>query len=74
MDYLPALCFVGFNLKNDKNPAIKKRKRAIAAVYVATEFCVSRQTCKQMAKEKCHDSISSVTTQRTEYRRRAMSQ
>ena len=26
-----------------------------------------------MAKEKCHNSISSVATQRTEYRRRAMS-
>ena len=34
---------------------------------------MSRQTSKQMAKEIFHDNISSVTTQRTEYRRRAMS-
>ena len=34
---------------------------------------MSRQTSKQMAKEICHDIISYVTTQRTEYRRRAMS-
>ena len=33
-----------------------------------------RQTSKQMAKEICHDNISSVATQRTEYRRGAMSQ
>ena len=33
-----------------------------------------RQTSKRMAKEKCHDSIYSVATQRTEYRRRAISQ
>ena len=53
--------------------ARKKRKRAIAAIYVAIEFCVSRQMSKKMAKEIFHDNISSVTTQRTEYRRRAMS-
>ena len=29
---------------------------------------------KKMAKEICHDNISSVETRRTEYRRRAMSQ
>ena len=29
---------------------------------------------KQMAKEICHNNISSVATQMTEYRRRAMSQ
>ena len=34
---------------------------------------MSRQTSKQMAKEICHDNISFVATQRTEYRRRAMS-
>ena len=33
---------------------------------------MSRQTSKQMAKEICHDNISSVTTQGTEYRRIAM--
>ena len=33
-----------------------------------------RQMSKKMAKEICHDNISSVATQRTEYRRRAMSQ
>ena len=27
---------------------------------------MSRQTSKRMAKEKCHDSISSVATQMTE--------
>ena len=32
-----------------------------------------RQTSKQMAKEICHDNISSISTQRTKYRRRAMS-
>ena len=34
---------------------------------------MTRQTSNQMAKEKCHDSISSVVKQSTEYRRRAMS-
>ena len=34
---------------------------------------MSRKTSKQMAKEICHDNISSVATQRTEYRREAMS-
>ena len=34
---------------------------------------MSRQTSKKMAKEICHDNISSVATQWTEYRRRAMS-
>ena len=56
-----------------KISAKKKRKREIAAVYVIAEKCVSRQTSKQMAKEICHVNISSVTTQRTEYRKRAMS-
>ena len=32
----------------------------------------SRQTSKQMAKEICHDTISSVATQGTEYRRTTM--
>ena len=35
---------------------------------------MSRQTSKQMVKEICHDNISSVAAQRTEYRRRAMLQ
>ena len=35
---------------------------------------MSRQTSKKMAKEIYHDNISSVSTQRTEYRRGAMSQ
>ena len=30
-----------------------------------------RQTSEQMAKEICHDTISSISTQGTEYRRRA---
>ena len=34
---------------------------------------MSRKTSKQMAKEICNDNISSVATQRTEYRRGAMS-
>ena len=35
---------------------------------------MSRQMFEQMAKEICHDNNSSIATQRTEYRRRAMSQ
>ena len=34
---------------------------------------MSRQKSKQIAKEICHDNISLVATQRTEYRRGAMS-
>ena len=34
---------------------------------------MSRKTSKQMAKEIYHHNISSIATQRTEYRRRAMS-
>ena len=34
---------------------------------------MSRQMSKQMAKEICHDKISYVATQWTEYRRGAMS-
>ena len=66
--------FCRFEFKKEKISARKKRKRAIAAVYVAIEFCVLRKMSKKMAKETCHDNISSVVTQRTEYRRRAMSQ
>ena len=65
--------FCRFLFKNEKISARKKRKIAITAVYVTTEFCVSRQTSKQMAKEICHDNISSIATQRAEYRRSVMS-
>ena len=58
--------FCRFNFKREKNLVEKKRKRAIAAVSVATEFCVSQQTFKQMAKELCHDNISPVATQKYE--------
>ena len=34
---------------------------------------MSRQTSKKMAKEICHDNISSAATQRTKYRRGDMS-
>ena len=34
---------------------------------------MSQQTSKEMAKKICHENISSIATQRTEYRRRAMS-
>ena len=33
---------------------------------------MSRQTFEQMAKEICHNNVSSVATQGPEYRRRAM--
>ena len=49
----------------EKISARKKRKRAIAAVPVATEFCVSRQTSKQMAKEICHDKRRAMSRQKT---------
>ena len=52
MEYSPTWCFVGFNSK--------RRKRAIAAVYVATEFCVSQQTSKLIAKELCRDKRQRV--------------
>ena len=65
--------FCRFLFKKEKISVRKKRKRAIAAVYVAIEFFVPRQTSKQMAKEICHDNISFVATQRTLYRRGAMS-
>ena len=41
-------------------PARKKRKRAIAAVYVATEFCVLRQTSKLIARELYRDKRQCV--------------
>ena len=62
MDYSPTLCFVGFNSKMRKFQQERREKDAIVAVYVVIEFCVSRQTSKQMAKEICHDNISSFTT------------
>ena len=73
MEYSPTLCFVGFNSKRRKFQQRKKRKRAIATIYVATEFCVSRQTSKQMAKGIDHDNISYVAKKRTEFRKGAMS-
>ena len=79
MDYSPTLCFAGFNSKRRKFQQERKEKNNCSSLCrdrvmcVATEFCVSRQTSKQMAKEICHDNISSVAKQRTEYRRRAMS-
>ena len=69
MDYSPTLCFAGFNLKRRKFKQERREKRAIVKVYVAIDFSVSRQNFKQMAKEICHDNLSSVATQRTEYRR-----
>ena len=72
MDYSPTLCFAGFNSKM-RISARNKIKIAIAAVYVTTEFCVSRHMSRKMTKEICHNNIPSVATQRTEYRRGAMS-
>ena len=57
----------GFNSKNEKIPERKKRKREISIVYVATEFSMSRQTSKKIAKELCQDNISYVATQKYEY-------
>ena len=67
MEYLPTLCFVGFNSKRRKIPVGNKRKRPIVAVSIVIEFCVSQQTFKQMEKELGHDNISFVATQRFEY-------
>ena len=67
MEYLPTLCFAGFYSKKRKFPTGKKRKRAIAAISVATEFCVWQQTPKQMEKELSHDNISFIATQRSKY-------
>ena len=67
MDYSLTLCFAGFNSKMRKIQKERREKEQL-------QQSMSRQTSKRMAKEKCHDSISSVTTQRIEYRRRAMSQ
>ena len=55
MEYSPTLFFVGFNSKMREIPETKKRKRAIAAVYVATESCVSRKISKLIAKELCRE-------------------
>ena len=59
--------FLQVLIQKGENFSKKEEKRAIA------ELCVSRQTSKQMAKEIGHENISSIATQRTEYRRRAMS-
>ena len=59
MEYSPTLCFAGF-ISKKKNPARKKRKTAIAAVYVAIEFCVPRQTSKLIVKELCRDKRQCV--------------
>ena len=67
MDYSPTLCFASFNSKRRKFQQERREKEQF-------QQSMSRQTSKQMAKEICHDNISSVATQRTEYRRGAMSQ
>ena len=69
MDYSPTLCFAGFNPKMIKFQQERREKKAISVVSIATEFYVSQQTSKQMAKEICH---SVVATQRTEYIREIM--
>ena len=51
------LVFCRLYFKKEKNPVINKRKIAIAAVYVATEACVLRQTSKQLPKKPCHNTI-----------------
>ena len=56
MEYLPTLCFAGFNSKMRKIPVGKKRKRAIVVVSVTTKFFVSQQTSKQMEEELDHDN------------------
>ena len=44
MEYLQTLCFAGVNSKRrDFQQERRKEKKAIAAVYVAIEICVSRQ-------------------------------
>ena len=79
MDYSQTLCFAVFNSKMRKIQKKEEKKSNCSSLCcdrvlcVAIEFCVSRQMSKRMVKEKCYDSISYVTTQRTEYRRRAMS-
>ena len=72
MDYSPALCFAGFNLKMRKFKQERRENRNYSSLCRDRVLCVAT-TFKQMAKEICHDNISSVATQRTEYRKRAMS-
>ena len=72
MDYSPTLCFVGFNSKIRKFQQ-KRKKKSNCSILCCDRFCVLRQMSKQMAKEIYHDNISFVSTQRTEYRRGAIS-
>ena len=67
MEYLPHLCFAGFNSKRRKLEQERREKRAIAAVFATTEFCVSQQTSKKIEKELGHDNVSFVATQRSKY-------
>ena len=67
MEYLQTLCFAGVNSKRKKIPAGKKRKGATVEISIATEFCMSQQTSKQIEKELGHENISFIATQRPEY-------
>ena len=72
MNYSPTLCFAGFNSKR-KNFSKKEEKKSNYS-----SLCRNRVLCvitnvQEMAKEICHDNISSIATRRIEYRRRAMS-
>ena len=66
MEYSPTLCFAGFNSKGE-NSSRKEKQKGQMQHFVVIEFCVSQQTFKQMARELCHDNLSSVVTQRAEY-------
>ena len=49
--------------KGETSSKKEEKKTAIAAVSVVTEFDVSRQRSKQMAREQCHNNILCVATQ-----------
>ena len=63
MEYLQTLYFVGVNSKRRGFQQERREKIEIAAISVATEFDVSRQTSKQRVRELCCNNILCVTTQ-----------
>ena len=59
MEYLQSLCFAGVNSKMRDFQQERREKIVTAAVFVSTEFNVSRQT----AREQCRNNILCVAKQ-----------
>ena len=73
MEYSPTLCFAGFSSKKRKFQQERREKEQLQQPMLRQSSIFLDKRSMQKAEELCHDNISSIATQRIEYRIRAMS-